>query len=502
MGSSHHHHHHSSGLEVLFQGPADGLNGTMMQYYEWHLENDGQHWNRLHDDAAALSDAGITAIWIPPAYKGNSQADVGYGAYDLYDLGEFNQKGTVRTKYGTKAQLERAIGSLKSNDINVYGDVVMNHKMGADFTEAVQAVQVNPTNRWQDISGAYTIDAWTGFDFSGRNNAYSDFKWRWFHFNGVDWDQRYQENHIFRFANTNWNWRVDEENGNYDYLLGSNIDFSHPEVQDELKDWGSWFTDELDLDGYRLDAIKHIPFWYTSDWVRHQRNEADQDLFVVGEYWKDDVGALEFYLDEMNWEMSLFDVPLNYNFYRASQQGGSYDMRNILRGSLVEAHPMHAVTFVDNHDTQPGESLESWVADWFKPLAYATILTREGGYPNVFYGDYYGIPNDNISAKKDMIDELLDARQNYAYGTQHDYFDHWDVVGWTREGSSSRPNSGLATIMSNGPGGSKWMYVGRQNAGQTWTDLTGNNGASVTINGDGWGEFFTNGGSVSVYVNQ
>lgn len=37
------------------------------------------------------------------------QNDVGYGAYDLYDLGEFNQKGTVRTKYGTKAQLKSAI---------------------------------------------------------------------------------------------------------------------------------------------------------------------------------------------------------------------------------------------------------------------------------------------------------------------------------------------------------------------------------------------------------
>ncbi len=204
----------------------------------------------------------------------------------------------------------------------------------------------------------------------------------------------------------------------------------------------------------------------------------------------------------MNWEISLFDVPLNYNFYEASSQGGSYDMRNILGGSLVESHPEHAVTFVENHDTQPGESLESWVGDWFKPHAYATILTREGGYPSVFYGDYYGIENDNISPKKEMIDKMLEVRQDYAYGTQHDYFDHWDIVGWTRERTSSHSNSGMATIMSNGPGGSKWMYVGSQHSGETWTDTMGNSTASVTINNDGWGEFHTDGGAVSIYINQ
>ncbi|MCE7792885.1 alpha-amylase [Salipaludibacillus sp. CUR1] len=478
------------------------LNGTMMQFFEWHLENDGDHWNRLGEEADSLSESGITAVWIPPAYKGNSQSDVGYGAYDLYDLGEFNQKGTTRTKYGTKQELHSAISELKSEGIQVYGDVVMNHKMGADFKETVSAVQVDPDNRWQDISGTYEIDAWTGFDFSGRHKVYSDFKWRWFHFNGTDWDARNEETHIFRFTHTNWNWEVDGEKGNYDYLLGSNIDFSHPEVQEELKTWGQWFTEELELDGYRLDAVKHIPFWYISEWVDFQRSESDDELFVAGEYWKNDLGSLEHYLNEMDWEMSLFDVPLNYNFYQASNEGQSYDMRNLLSGTLVESHPMHAVTFVDNHDTQPGESLESWVDDWFKPHAYATILTREGGYPSVFYGDYYGISNDNISPKKDMIDKMLNARQNFAYGPQHNYFDHRDIVGWTREGRTSVPNSGLAAIMSNGPGGSKWMYVGRQHSGEIWTDLMGNSSAGVTINEEGWGEFHTDGGSVSIYVNQ
>ena len=71
-------------------------NGVMMQYFEWNLPNDGMLWKRLKDDASHLHEIGISAVWIPPAYKGHEQADEGYGTYDLYDLGEFDQKGTIR----------------------------------------------------------------------------------------------------------------------------------------------------------------------------------------------------------------------------------------------------------------------------------------------------------------------------------------------------------------------------------------------------------------------
>ena len=47
--------------------------------------------------------SGITDVWLPPAYKAASgKQDAGYGVYDLYDLGEFDQKGSIETKYGTK----------------------------------------------------------------------------------------------------------------------------------------------------------------------------------------------------------------------------------------------------------------------------------------------------------------------------------------------------------------------------------------------------------------
>ena len=73
-------------------------NDCMMQYFEWYLPGDSTFWNKVCKDAGHLSNLGINYIWLPPSYKGaGGTNDVGYGVYDLYDLGEFNQKGAIPT---------------------------------------------------------------------------------------------------------------------------------------------------------------------------------------------------------------------------------------------------------------------------------------------------------------------------------------------------------------------------------------------------------------------
>ena len=52
-------------------------NQALMQYFEWYLPSDGQHWSRLAADAPHLADLGIRKIWMPPAFKATSANDVG-----------------------------------------------------------------------------------------------------------------------------------------------------------------------------------------------------------------------------------------------------------------------------------------------------------------------------------------------------------------------------------------------------------------------------------------
>jgi alpha-amylase len=301
---------------------------------------------------------------------------------------------------------------------------------------------------------------------------------------------------------------VDTENGNYDYLLYADLDMDHPEVRSELKGWGTWYVDQTGVDGFRLDAVKHIQFTFWNEWLDYVRTQTGEPLFTVGEFWSYDLGKLSNFLSKTGGRMSLFDAPLHMNFHNASVGGGGYDMRNLLSGTLVASQPTKAVTLVENHDTQPLQALESPVADWFKPLAYAFILLREEGYPNVFYADYYGadytdyggdgnLHTVHLASHKTEIDELLAARRDFAWGPQYNYLDHWDVIGWTRLGDAAHPRA-MAVILSDGPGGTKWMEVGKANA--SFTDVLGNQAGTVTTNQYGWGEFPVAGGSVSVWV--
>ncbi len=480
-------------------------NKITIQFFEWYLPSDGKHWDLLAGKAKELREMGVAGVWIPPCYKGTSVDDVGYGVYDTYDLGEFDQKGTVRTKYGTLEQLEKAIEALHAEGISVYGDTVINHKAGADKCELFKAVKVDPNNRLQQLTEPFDIEGWTGFTFPGRGDKYSSFKWNFNHFTATDFDQRTGETAIYRILGDNKDFSrdVDNEHGNFDYLMFADVDFDHPDVCAEVKNWGLWFIEKLKLDGLRLDALKHIDEAFIADFVATMHEQSGRDLYFVGEFWNGDVQKLKNYLAGVESYFNLFDVALHFNFFRAAQEGESFDMRQIFDNTLVEDKPQNVMTFVDNHDSQLGQALQSWVMDWFKPLAYALILLREDGYPCLFYGDYYGTGGETPTpGLKDQLDPLLSARQHYAYGEQVDYFDDANCIAFARLGDDVHKNSGLVCVMSNGPGSHKYIEMGELRSGQTFYDLTGHCTEPVTLNDKGGADFYCDGGSVSVWVQQ
>lgn len=478
-------------------------NDTMMQYFEWYLPSDSTLWNKLTKDVKHLENIGITHLWLPPAYKGASgKNDVGYGVYDLYDLGEFDQKGSIPTKYGTKEEYVDTIKILKENNIKVLADIVLNHKMGADETEDVLAIQDDASNRNVSLTSAKPIRVWTKYNFPGRGDKYSSFKWNWTHFHGVDWDENTGTAAVYKFYGKHWDEEVDKENGNYDYLMGADIDLNNMDVVRELKAWGKWYLNETGVDGFRLDAVKHIRSDFFPEWLGELREDFGKQLFTVGEYWSSSVDVINNYIEKTEGCMSLFDVPLHYNFYRASISNGEFNMSEIFRGTLVEKNPFKAVTFVDNHDTEPGQALESWIPDWFKPLAYSLILLRKDGFPCIFYGDYYGIPAKNVISKQNILDILLKVRKYFAYGEQYDYFNNRNIIGFTRTGDYEHSNSGLAVVMSNKLGGSIQMNVGKNLANSVFYDCTGNLSETVYVDNDGNGIFYCKDGSVSVWIKQ
>ncbi|MDA1341133.1 MAG: hypothetical protein O2804_07380, partial [Verrucomicrobia bacterium] len=52
-----------------------------------------------------LAEAGYTSLWLPPPTKGSGGLSVGYDMWDPFDFGQKDQRNTVRTRYGTEAEL-------------------------------------------------------------------------------------------------------------------------------------------------------------------------------------------------------------------------------------------------------------------------------------------------------------------------------------------------------------------------------------------------------------
>ncbi|CCC14021.1 unnamed protein product [Sordaria macrospora k-hell] len=434
-------------------------NATLLQAFEWYIPPDHGHFLRLSSQIPQLSQHGISSLWIPPSCKATSPQSNGYDIYDLYDLGEFSQKGSTATKWGTKSQLLELAQKGQEYGVGLYWDAVLNHRFGADHREKCKAVEVDANNRNVRISGR--------------------------------WARSPEE--------------VDGEKGNYDYLMGCDLDYSHPEVEEDVLNWGRWLVKEVPIRGIRFDAVKHFSEGFLRKFVKMLDGEFGEGWFLVGEFWKDSLKT--DYLDRMDHKFSLFDAPLVYNFGEISTSV-SADLRKVFDDTLVQKAPVCAVTLVQNHDTQPLQALAVPITPWFLPLGYALILLREAGYPCVFYGDLYGLctptsdnpsPTRPTSGPVTILPKLLLARKLYAYGPQTDYFDYQTCIGWVRHGTWDRKDK-CAVVMSNAAEGWKRMFIGAECAGQRWTDVLGWRGEVVTVGEDGWAEFRCGGCSVSVWA--
>ncbi|KAF8183952.1 glycoside hydrolase family 13 protein [Pholiota molesta] len=495
---------HPSPLLYMRLGPeGNDANPLMFQFFTWDcLHESLSWWKHFETEVPHLAELGVTQVWLPPPNKAAEQTGRGYDAYDLWDLGEFDQKGSIRTRWGTRDEFLQACKVAKEHGIDILIDAVLNHKLGGDRTETFRAVPVQEDNRLRDAGPARQIQGWTAFEYPGRGEKYSAMRWNHGHFTGVDWDQTTRTKAIYRIAEQGrkgWSRNVDPELGNYDFLLGVDIDHRHPEVQEDLLSWGKWILETTGATGFRLDAIKHIDRKFMVQWIQEVRRAiGSKSMFVVAEYWSGSFKLIFPYMQAFKGEAAFFDVPLHMNLNHASTQRSRYDLRKILQDTIVQAKPNDAVTFVDNH-----ESLESWVGDNFKVQAYAIILLRGHGHPCVYYGDLYPNKeayNENIARN---ITLLMQARKNFAYGPTEDYFHHSNCIGFVRRGDAT--HQGCAVILSNKEDGPSTyihelrMNVGIENAGKTYRSLMTQHGR-VQIDASGWGTFSCFANNVQVWT--
>lgn len=327
--------------------------GVMMQAFYWDVPAGGIWWNTIGTKVQEWSNAGIDAIWLPPASKAqNGTFSMGYDPFDYFDLGEYNQMGSVETRFGSRTELTNMINSAHQNGLSVIADIVINHNSGG-------ASESNPYtggNTWTDfnpLSGKFYRSA---SDFH-PNNIHSNDSGAFGGFADLCHDQTYVQG---------WLWKNTNSVAKY-------------------------YRDVIGFDGWRFDYVKGYAPWVVKSW------DTEVGGFAVGEYWDSNVSTLDWWITQS--QASAFDFACYYKM-RDAFVGNNLNALN--DNMLWKQNASKAVTFVANHDTD--EIVNN------KILAYAYILTHEG-YPTIFYRDYEEWLN------KERLNNLIWIHNTLAGGT-------------------------------------------------------------------------------------
>lgn len=393
----------------------------LMQGFYWDCPRaegkEGQWWNHLQTIVPVLAEIGITGLWVPPSAKSSHVDSMGYAPYDYYDHGEFDQKGGVKTWFGSTAELRTLIRTAHEQGIQVMADVVLNHCDIGDATERNPLTGKELKSKYTPKSGNFLRD-WTSFhpcEYSSADAGafYGDLE-------GYELPDLCHDNPYTYLGVMEYIRHLRDEQGGIGY------------------------------DAFRYDAVKYYDSWIV------QSIQEWQKCFGVAEYWDGDKGAIKAWLDYIRWSCSVFDFPLFYAI-REMCDNPAYDMRRLWGSGLNSEIPLHSVTFCDNHDTDRSQPIVNG-----KLLAYAYVLTHEG-VPCIFWKDYYNY-GLALSNTPNGIDQLCRIHRDYAGGgTNLLYCDPRLYIAQRRGYEAQK---GLVVVINTDPGAWRGAWVQTQ-----WTQM-------------------------------
>ncbi|MGZ5553160.1 MAG: alpha-amylase family glycosyl hydrolase, partial [Chthoniobacterales bacterium] len=267
----------SLALAALFLTPLSLRAEAMLQYFN-------TDWNEIALKMPELAEAGYDSLWLPPPTKGSGGLSVGYDLWDRFDLGSKDQRGSVRTRYGTEADLLNLIEVAHRFGIRVYFDNVMNHNaFDVPGYDANTPIDIYPGLVPEDFHLRLTQE---GFYRKWDNIANWNDAWQVQHRNFSDLIDLAQEpgttNENFGLTEGSTSPKIKllrqpnnpeyycyDANGNYvgfgpnngltTAYLQQHSDFYSEYVQDFLNRSARWLMDRTRADGLRLDAVKHVP---------------------------------------------------------------------------------------------------------------------------------------------------------------------------------------------------------------------------------------------------
>lgn len=354
-----------------------------------------------------IKELGATAIWITPVNDNKDDALVGkYWGFHGYWTKYFDK---VDEHLGDEAKFKQLVREAHAMGIKVVLDIVINH---------------------------------AGYDAPmAKDPNYKD----WFHHNGNI---------------TNW-----EDQGQLEYHdIHGLPDFNteNPKVISFMEDtWSDWIK-RSNVDGFRIDTVKHVPMKFWSKFNATIKQRAPGNFLLLGEVLHGDPGYVGAYTKEGKFD-TVFDFPMYFTMADVFARGQS--MRKLgerFRGDGAYGNPELLSPFLDNHDVPRFMSTAGGDERKLR-LALAFLLTMRG-IPTIYYGTEIGMKGaGEPENREDMKFGANPALTNYMRkltglrreldplrrGRQLEMWQDDDVYGFSRLGAGKADTSEEVLVFLN-----------------------------------------------------
>lgn len=310
--------------------------------------------DHLNDgDPATTDDLGVGGLWLMPIAE-----SVSYHGYDVTDY------RAVEPDYGTLGDLRALLDAAHERGMRVIVDFVPNHSSSEHGWFRESLVPGSPRDPWY---------VWSD-EFPGWGGPGGEVVWRE---GGDRWYYAY-------FSETM-----------------PELDLTNPDVTAEFRDVARFWVEEVGVDGFRIDAAKHLIATgkdaqvntpETLAWLAGFRESLGGTLpdggdpLLVGEVWDLAVVAGAYVPDSLD---LTFDFGLATGVRLGLENGRAGPLRTALLDSVRWWPPNRNATFLSNHDQDRIASSLRGDGDALRLGAF--LLMTLPGVPFLYYGEEIGL---------------------------------------------------------------------------------------------------------------
>ena len=321
-------------------------------------------------DPTTTNDLGITGIWLMPITESPSYH--GYDVVNYYGVDE---------EYGTNDDFVRLMEEAHKRGIRVIVDLVLNH------------------TSWKHpwfVSAQKDVDS-----------PYRDF----YIWSDVDplhmGDPRYRDPNYEGPLSTQ-GWHRCETGYYFGYFSQSmpDLNYRNPAVTDEMQKVIRFWLEDMNVDGFRLDAIKHLieegreleNTSSTHEWLGDFYpfyKGIDPEAMTVGEVWSPSTEVVKYIGDQLDLAFE-FDMAWAIIFSVRFKDRSKVLYAHRL---ITERYPSNQfATFLTNHDQE--RVMNELNEDVNRAKVAASLLLTGPGVPFLYYGEEIGHvggkPDENI----------------------------------------------------------------------------------------------------------